>query len=247
MELKVHLEAFEGPLDLLLHLIDKNKLNIYDIPISEITDQYMDYLSEMEKYNLEIASEFLVMASTLLNIKSKMLLPREEDENGDEIDPRDELVEQLLEYKMVRSLSDELIMLQKNAEDVFFRSPSIPKDVMEYEIPVDTTELMKDVTLKKLEDIFSSVLRRKEDRRDPIRARFGDIPKEEIPLEKKMAYVKDYISKHRSCSFKALLTEQSDKTEVIVAFLSILELMKTGEIVVKQERIFDDIIISSKQ
>jgi segregation and condensation protein A len=138
-------------------------------------------------------------------------------------------------------------MLQKNAEDVFFRSPSIPKDVMEYEIPVDTTELMKDVTLKKLEDIFSSVLRRKEDRRDPIRARFGDIPKEEIPLEKKMAYVKDYISKHRSCSFKALLTEQSDKTEVIVAFLSILELMKTGEIVVKQERIFDDIIISSKQ
>ena len=175
-----------------------------------------------------------------------MLLPREEDENGEEIDPREELVEQLLEYKMVRSLSEELIMLQKNAEDVFYRSPSIPKDVLEYEEPVDTTELMKDVTLKKLESIFAGVLRRKEDRRDPIRARFGDIPKEEVPLEKKMAYVKDYIHTHKSCSFKALLSEQSDKTEVIVAFLSILELMKTGEIVVVQEHTFDDITISAK-
>jgi segregation and condensation protein A len=246
MELKVHLEAFEGPLDLLLHLIDKNKLNIYDIPISEITDQYMTYISEMEKCNLEVASEFLVMASTLLNIKSKMLLPREEDENGEEIDPRDELVEQLLEYKMVRSLSEELIVLQKNAEDVFYRPPSIPKDVLDYEEPVDTTELTKDITLKKLEDIFASVLRRKEDRRDPIRARFGDIPKEEVPLEKKMAYVKEYICNHKSCSFRALLSEQSDKTELIVAFLSLLELMKTGEIVVAQEHIFDDITISAK-
>jgi segregation and condensation protein A len=153
MELKVHLDAFEGPLDLLLHLIDKNKINIYDIPIARITDQYMEYLSEMEKYNLEVASEFLVMASTLLNIKSKMLLPREEDENGEEIDPREELVQQLVEYRMVRTLSSELYDMHQNADNLYFRDPTIPKEVLEYEEPVDTQELMSDITLQKLGDI----------------------------------------------------------------------------------------------
>jgi segregation and condensation protein A len=247
MELKVHLEAFEGPLDLLLHLIDKNKINIYDIPIASITEQYMEYLSEMEKYNLEIASEFLVMASTLLNIKSKMLLPREEDENGEEIDPREELVQKLVEYRMVRTLSNELYDMHQNADNLYFRDPSIPKEVLEYEEPVDTKELMADLTLQRLGDIFESVLRRKEDRKDPIRARFGDIPKEEISLERRMGDVRDYVFKHKKCSFRSMLNSQSSKMDVIVTFLSILELMKTGVIIVSQENIFDDIDISLRE
>jgi segregation and condensation protein A len=247
MELKVHLDAFEGPLDLLLHLIDKNKINIYDIPIARITDQYMEYLSEMEKYNLEVASEFLVMASTLLNIKSKMLLPREEDENGEEIDPREELVQQLVEYRMVRTLSSELYDMHQNADNLYFRDPTIPKEVLEYEEPVDTQELMSDITLQKLGDIFESVLRRKEDRKDPIRARFGDIPKEEISLEQRMGDVREYVLKHRKCSFRAMLSEKSTKVDVIVTFLSILELMKTGVITVSQEKIFDDINITLRE
>ena len=105
MGIPVKLQVFEGPLDLLLHLIDKNKINIYDIPIVQITEQYMEYIHQMEKQDLNIMSEFLLMAATLINIKSKMLLPKEVNEDGDEIDPREELVQKLLEYKMYKYIS----------------------------------------------------------------------------------------------------------------------------------------------
>ena len=105
MGIPVKLQVFEGPLDLLLHLIDKNNINIYDIPIVQITEQYMEYIHQMEKQDLNIMSEFLLMAATLINIKSKMLLPKEVNEDGDEIDPREELVQTLLEYKMYKYIS----------------------------------------------------------------------------------------------------------------------------------------------
>ena len=108
MGVSVKLQAFEGPLDLLLHLIDKNKVNIYDIPIAEITGQYLEYIRGMEEQDLDTMSEFLVMAATLLDIKSRMLLPAEVDEDGEEVDPRTELVEKLLEYKMYKFMSYEL-------------------------------------------------------------------------------------------------------------------------------------------
>mgnify|MGYP003048174203 FL=1 len=102
MELTVKLQVFEGPLDLLLHLLEKNKVNIYDIPIVEITNQYMEYIAEMKRNDLNVMSEFLVMAATLLDIKCKMLLPKEVNEEGEEEDPRQELVEQLLQYTMYK-------------------------------------------------------------------------------------------------------------------------------------------------
>lgn len=108
MELSYKLEKFEGPLDLLLHLIEKNKVNIYDIPIAEITDQYMEYVRQMDEENLDVVSEFLVMAATLLDIKARMLLPKEVNEEGEEEDPRAELVMRLLEYKKYRLMSEEL-------------------------------------------------------------------------------------------------------------------------------------------
>ena len=108
MELTVKLETFEGPLDLLLHLLEKNKVNIYDIPIVEITSQYMDYIHEMERQDLDIMSEFMVMAATLIDIKAKMLLPKKETDDEEEKDPRAELVQQLLEYKMYKCFSYEL-------------------------------------------------------------------------------------------------------------------------------------------
>lgn len=245
MELNVHLDAFEGPLDLLLHLIDKNKINIYDIPISEITDQYMEYLKDAERYNLEIASEFLVMASTLLDIKSRMLLPREENEEGEEIDPREELVQKLVEYRMVRTLSNELSLMQEK-QACCYRNPSIPDEVKQYEEPVDLDELMEGITLEHLQKIFEGVLRRKESRRDPIRARFGDIPKEEVPLEKKMLELRQFISCHKKCMMRDMLDRSSTKMDVIVTFLSILELIKDGTIIVRQEKTFDDIYIEER-
>ncbi len=246
MELTVKLEAFEGPLDLLLHLLEKNKVNIYDIPIVEITNQYLEYIREMQRQDLNVMSEFLVMAATLIAIKSKMLLPKEVTEEEEEEDPRAELVQQLLEYKMYKCMSYELKDRQIDAEKVLFKQPTVPKEVLAYEAPVDLEELMADLTLNKLNDIFQSVMRRQENKIDRVRAGFGKIEKEEVSLPDKMAYLEQYAIAHRHFSFRNLLESQSSKMEVIVSFLAILELMKTGKISIRQENLFDDIEIESK-
>ena len=194
MELEVKLQVFEGPLDLLLHLIEKNKVDIYDIPIVEITEQYLDYVSKMPKDDLDLASEFLVMAATLIDIKSKMLLP---------------------------------------------------KEVAKYAPPVDLDNLLKDVDLEKLNEIFKMVLKRQMDKIDPVRSTFGKIEMEEVSLPEKIDYVANKVKKKKRCSFKQLLEEQSSKMEVIVSFLAVLELIKIGQIEVHQERTFDDIYIDS--
>ena len=203
MGIPVKLEVFEGPLDLLLHLIEKNKIDIYDIPIVEITDQYMEYIHAMEREDLGVMSEFMVMAATLLDIKCKMLLPKEVNEEGEEEDPRAELVEKLLEYKMYKFMSYEL------------------KD--------------------KMDD--AAIIRRQEDKVDPIRSKFGTIEKEEVSLSDKMIEIKDFARTHRKFSFRNLLESQCSKVQVIVTFLSILELMKMGHIHVEQDGLFDDISV----
>ena len=124
MGISVKLQAFEGPLDLLLHLIDKNKVNIYDIPIADITEQYMEYVNKMQEEDLNVVSEFLVMAATLLDIKCRMLLPKEVDEEGNEQDPRAELVEKLLEYKLYKAMAEELKDKQMDATKLYYRKPA---------------------------------------------------------------------------------------------------------------------------
>lgn len=246
MELTVKLQVFEGPLDLLLHLLDKNKVNIYDIPIVEITNQYMEYIREMKRQDLNVMSEFLVMAATLIDIKSKMLLPAKETEEEETEDPRAELVEQLLEYKMYKCISYELKDRQMDAEKVMFKEPTIPDEVAAYEEPVDLEELMADVTLKKLNDIFKSIMRKQEDKIDPVRSKFGKIEKEEVSLSDKMVYLEQYAMTHPHFSFRSLLEAQCGKMEIIVTFLAVLELMKMGKITIYQDKIFDDIRIESK-
>ena len=243
MGIPVKLQVFEGPLDLLLHLIDKNKVNIYDIPIVEITDQYLDYVNAMDKQDLNIVSEFLVMAATLIDIKSKMLLPKQVNEEGVEEDPREELVRQLLEYKMYKYMSLELRDRELDAGRAMYKKPTVPEEVLKYEAPVDIDKLLEDVTLTKLKGIFTMVMQRVEEKVDPVRSKFGKIEKEEVNLPEKMEYVKEYAMKHRHFSFKDLLLKQSGKMQVIVSFLAILELMKTGVIRIVQEDIFDDILI----
>lgn len=156
MGIPVKLEAFEGPLDLLLHLIEKNKIDIYDIPIVEITEQYMEYIRQMQEENLNIMSEFMVMAATLLDIKCKMLLPKEVTEEGEEKDPREELVQQLLEYKMYKYMSYELRDRMADASRCVYRAESMPKEVLEYRPPVDIQELIGDLTLAKLQNILKT-------------------------------------------------------------------------------------------
>lgn len=246
MELTVKLQVFEGPLDLLLYLIEKNKVNIYDIPIVEITNQYMEYLTEMKRRDLNILSEFLVMAATLIDIKSKMLLPSNPEDEEEEEDPRAELVQQLLEYKMYKCMAYELKDRQVDAQRVMFKEPTIPKEVAAYEEPVNIEELVSDVTLAKLNDIFRSIMKKQADRIDPVRSKFGKIEKEEVSLEDKMTYLEDYAKSHKQFSFRSLLEAQAGKVEIIVTFLAVLELMKMGKILISQEHIFDDIRIDSR-
>ena len=245
MGISIKLQKFEGPLDLLLHLIDKNKVDIFDIPIVEITDQYMEYLQEMDA-DMGTMSEFLVMAATLLDIKARMLLPKEVNEDGEEEDPRQELVERLLEYKMYKYMSYELRDRQEDAEKVLYREQSLPKEVMEYKEPVNLDELLAGVTIEKLNQIFKDIIKRQEDRKDPIRSKFGQVEKEEVNLEETIAYVEEYISKNKKCSFRNLLNRQKSKMKIIITFLTILEMMKTGKIEVEQDEIFAEIMITAK-
>lgn len=247
MELSVKLEVFEGPLDLLLHLLDKNKVSIYDIPIVEITDQYLAYIRQMQRQDLDIMSEFMVMAATLLDIKARWLLPKEENEDGEEEDPRAELVEQLLQYKMYKYLAAELKDRQMDAGRQMYKTPTIPAEVREYEPPVDLDQLTDGLNLKILHGIFESVMRRREDKLDPIRSRFGKIEKEEVSLEEKMAFMEEFLESHRSFSFRQLLEKQASRVEIVVTFLAVLELMKTGRILVSQEETFGDIRILVNQ
>ncbi len=246
MALSVKLEAFEGPLDLLLHLIDKNKIDIYDIPIVMITEQYMDYIKQMETEDMNIMSEFLLMAATLLDIKCKMLLPKDVDEEEEEEDPRAELVQKLLEYKMYKYMSFELKDRQFHAERNMYKPPTIPEEVLKYQEPLDYETLIGDMNLSKLHKIFKETVKRKEDKVDPIRSQFGKIEKDEINLEEKTSYIENYIAMNDKMSFRDLLEKQNSKMEVIVTFLVVLELIKTGVIIIEQNDIFDDILITKK-
>ncbi len=245
MAIPVKLEVFEGPLDLLLHLIDKNKIDIYDIPIAEITDQYLAYISAMEETDLDVMSDFLVMACTLLDIKSRMLLPGKPDENGEEEDPRSELVEQLLEYKMYKYMSEELRDRQVDADRILYREPDVPEEVRAYEQPVDMDELLEDVTLEKLNEVFRDVMKRQTEKIDPIKSRFGKIEQEKVTVAEKVSYVRSYAGKHTSFSFRDLLKEQSSRSQVITTFLAILELMREGTIQAEQKGQNEDIRITS--
>lgn len=243
MGIPVKLEVFEGPLDLLLHLIDKNKINIYDIPIALITEQYMEYINAMQEQDLDIMSEFLVMAATLLRIKSKMLLPVEETAEEEVLDPRQELVERLLEYKMYKYASLELRDRQLDADRLIFKKSTMPPELLDYKEEIHPEELLSDLTLAKLNTIFQSVIKKQTEKIDPVRSKFGKIEKEDVNLPKKMRYVQEYGLSHKKFSFRRLLEAQHDKMEVVVTFLCILELMKLGRIRTMQEEIFDDIQI----
>ena len=244
MSIAVKLDAFEGPLDLLLQLIDKNKIDIYDIPIAEITDQYMEVISTLSPEKLDETSEFLVMAAYLLKLKSDMLLPRPEPENEEEpVDLRAELVERLLEYKMYKYVSYELKDRQYDAEKVLFKESTIPDEVKQYKEDVDVEELLGDLSLNKLNTIFKDLVKKQDDRIDPVRSKFGKIEKEETNLYQIIEDLQVYGLKNRHFSFRKYMESRKKKMEIIITFLGILELIKMGRITISQDKIFDDIII----
>ena len=225
MEISYKLDNFEGPLDLLLHLIEKNKVSIYDIPIVLITEQYLEYVNQMDHEDLDVVSDFLVMAATLLDIKSRMLLPKVEKE----------------EYKMYKYMAQELEEREQEAELLFFKEPTIPREVAKYEEPLDLDKLLDGLTLAKLQKVFDAVMKRNANKLDPVRSRFSTIRREPISLEQKVRSVLSYAREHRHFKFSDVLERESDRLEIVVAFLAVLELMKMGRIHLVQEKLFDEI------
>lgn len=245
MALSVKLEVFEGPLDLLLHLIEKDKIDIYDIPIADITDQYLEYVSAMDTQDLDVVSDFLVMAATLLDIKTKMLLPAEVNEDGEEEDPRKELVERLLEYKMYKYISGELREQEEDAGFILYKEPTIPDEVSKYVPPVDLDELLDGVNVYRLTKLFQMVMKKQKDKIDPVRSKFSTVEREKFKVSDKIINIINYAAHKRKFSFVDLLEAQSGRVEIIVTFLAVLELMKLGRINLSQSGFNDDILIEA--
>ena len=244
MAIPVKMQAFEGPLDLLLHLIEKNKIDIFDIPIVEITNQYLEYIAALEHEDMNITSEFMVMAAELLEIKCRMLLPADPENEEEEGDPRDELVRRLLEYKMYKYMSYELRDKMDEVNHIF-RDPSIPKEVRAYRPKAEPAELLADTSLDKLHELFEMILKRSQDKIDPIRAGFKEVVTDEINVEEKVRELADYAATHKKFSFRGILGKQRTRMQTIVMFLAILEFMKAGYIKISQKDLFEDIEIET--
>ena len=235
MEYKCKLKIFEGPLDLLLHLLKEQKMDICDIPIAEITKQYMQYLEMMQEMNLELVGEYLVMAAELTRIKSKTLLPSpetdEESEFGGGEDPRSELMRRLREYQRYRDAAFELRMKEHDRQQVFSRGGEI-----EIEESSETPELM-DATVFDLFTAYQKILDSKSFEKD------YEIEITEMSVTDRMQYILDILNSSDSVTFESFFTVLNSKQEIIVTFLGILELMRLKLMRVQQSQHFETIRI----
>lgn len=236
----IKIQNFEGPLDLLFHLIEKNKFNIYDIPINDITDQYMEYLYAMNTFNIEIASEFIVMAATLLHIKSKMLLPDKQEGEEPEEDPRDELVNRIVQYKKIKEFAEILKLNEIEWGRVFYKFPEV----------VETRKIYEDVdmTINELVNTYRTILINNEDKINTrTQIKETTIKHEVVSLKEKMKEIVSKLSKKVSFGFSEMFSlNKNTKKEVVTGFIAVLELIRLKKITVKQKKLFSDIIIFNK-
>ncbi len=246
MQYSVKLDAFEGPLDLLLHLIKRMEIDIYDIPVSKITDQYLLYIQTMNELELDVASEYLVMAATLIAIKSKMLLPNPviEDENDEhyepEIDPLEELVQQLIEYKRYKEVAQDLQGLESERMLIFTKAPD---DLSEFIPDLPPVPQNDGASVYDMLAAFQKLLRRQKLQK-PLQTR---IARQDVSVDKRMDEVIDILRQSRERVLFTSLFSSRYKDHLIVTFLAILELMKMNKIYVEQENNLDDIIIQLKE
>lgn len=245
MHYQVKIDTFEGPLDLLLHLINRLEIDIYDIPMSEITDQYLIYIKTMKELHLDVASEYLVMAATLLAIKSKMLLPKHEElvvddemEMSYEEDPRDELVERLIEYRKFKEAADDLKSLEEERNLMFSKPPSDLSDLSK-DIQVEKVEL--NVTIYDMLGALQKMMRRKKLQK-PLATK---IARQEISIEKRMEEILVELKSFKGRKSFYELFPFPQKEHIVVSFLAILELMKRQEIQIEQEKNFAEIFVMS--
>jgi len=231
---QVRIENFEGPLDLLLHLIKKNEINIYDIPIALIARQYLEYIEAMKSFNLNVAGDFLVMAATLLQIKSKMLLPVDEAAQDDEDgpDPREELVRRLLEYKAYKEAAYQLDGQEKMWRDIYSRAPGAPE-------PVESDDtLLDNVTLFDLVDALQKILERNPEKK------LLEIVPDNLTVRERMNVILELLEGKDTISFADLFESASHRLVVIVTFLAMLELIRLRVTRVFQAESFGPILVS---
>ena len=243
-EIRIH--HFEGPLDLLCHLIEKNDIDIYDIPISEITSQYMDYLSAMKSLDMDVASEFLLMGATLVHIKSRMMLPGKKSDgtNGAEEDPREELVISLMRYKRCRVFANELRERRAKYEGARFRTRMTAK-----ELGIDTKKISSDFEKDEFEKAIDEINNRNELRFNDISAKIKHIlRRDKISVKERMKSLWLTITKKGKLFFSELFKgKKVEKIDRIVSFLEILELVRNNDITAEQKGSFEDILIEEKR
>lgn len=233
---KIKLQQFEGPLDLLLFFIKRDELNIYDIPISKITKDFFEYLNLIKMLDLEVAGDFILMASTLMQIKVKMLLPREVDEKGEEIDPRADLIKALLEYKQYKEMSEELMFFEANQRKVNFRG-NFSADHKEAVSEVET--LLKNITLFDLVKAFRKVLM---DKPKPVVHEIKKIP---VTIDEQIDYIMSNLDENGEIHFLALVQQMEEKIRIIVTFIALLELIKMNRLGLRETENFNDFVIYS--
>ena len=230
------LESFEGPLDLLLHLITKNKIDIYDIPIAEITEQYLEAIAGIEDSKLENASEFMVMAAQLLYIKSKMLLPKPEEE--EEEDPREDLAARLLEYQKYKEASKELRRTEFWSKYMIFKEP----EKINFPLP----EYARHHEISDLTDAFAAILERKRRRQKPAKQAFsGIVGREKVSVDDMVEKVCKILDKSKNVKFKTIFKKSDSKPEMIATFLAILEMIKLNKITANYDDEKKDFIIAA--
>lgn len=242
MSYRVKLEIFEGPFDLLFHLIEKNEVDIYDIPIAEITAQYLEYLENMKHFDIEIASEFLVMAATLIEIKSKMLLPQKEEEREEEEDPRQQLVEKLIEYRKYKDITQELKRREEKYLRQVFREPQPVEEYVEWEpgfVNLDIIDLCNafNQAMKRYENLYNH--------NHAINLK-RSIEKEKISVADKIRFIMVKLRDKGELAFNMLFDERSTRIDVVITFLAILELIRLRKIIALQDKTFGDIIIKNR-
>ena len=232
MEYEVKIDAFEGPLDLLLHLIKESKVDIWNIKIVDITDQYLNYIRSMERLNLNIASDYLVMASELMEMKSKLLLPRTQIEEEEEEDPREKLIQKLIEYQKYKEMTKNFKELETDRHEFFTKAP---ENLKEY--APEGTIVNSDLSLDDLMKAFSKFLERKEHEK-PLAT---TVTKKEITVEERRNSIRNILKTKKKVDFFELF-ESVTKEYIVVTFLAILEMARKQELTIYQENNFDNII-----
>ena len=242
----VKLEAFEGPFELLYHLIEKNEINIYDIPIALLTEQYLAHIESFKQTDMDSMSEFLLMASALLEIKSKMLLPGIKKENEEDIDPREELVRQLIEYKRFKHVVPLWQEIEKEAELLYYKKPDTALlQSLRVKKKPRLHEVLDGVTMERLHQAFLDIMSRRELKTDKVRSAFNSVQRDSYTISGKMGYIRDLLRLRPKIAFADMFRINAKRIEKVVTFLALLELIKINAIHIEQENNFAEIMISA--